>query len=247
MWDPFSDIWHHLWHLEPFHAFRIGCFAKIFNGWLPLNVFAGWLCPACVTGTWVTSWIDVILIWYHYIVICTLVTIFNWWLSSKDMKLRVLIKEVLVVFHWLAFRIIYIIYIYEIYVSVCLYKNLQLLRDLLTVYIDENRKLIRFFFALLSVWLVLYCICNIFCWIFPGSKILIFVSVKQKDYFRNSLYSFELWIIEYKNYGHIKLLESIPCVVSIVFYSCREEHCLEMSILEMNMFGWRLKKKTIRQ
>ena len=49
---------------------------------------------------------DVILIWYHYIVICTLVTIFNWWLSNKNMKLRVLIKEVLVVFYWLAFRII---------------------------------------------------------------------------------------------------------------------------------------------
>ena len=53
------------------------------------------------------SWIDVIFIWYHYIVICTFVTIFNWWLSSKDMKLRVLIKEVLVVFHWLTFRIKY--------------------------------------------------------------------------------------------------------------------------------------------
>ena len=39
-------------------------------------------------------------------VICTLVTTFNWWLSSKDTKLRVLIKEVLVFFHWLTFRII---------------------------------------------------------------------------------------------------------------------------------------------
>ena len=39
--------------------------------------------------------------------------IFNWWLSSKDMKLQVLIKEALVVFHWLTFRIMYIyIYIY---------------------------------------------------------------------------------------------------------------------------------------
>ena len=128
---PFSDIWQCLWHPEPFHAFRIGCSAKTFNGWLPLNVFAGWLCPTCVTGTWVPSWIDVILIWYHYIVICTLVTIFNWWLSSKDMKLRVLTKEVLVVFHWLTFRILllcsfvsehralffkFIIYIYKIYI-----------------------------------------------------------------------------------------------------------------------------------
>ena len=106
LWDPFSDIWQCLWHPEPFHAFRIGCSTKAFNGWLPLNVFAGWLCPTCVTGTYMASCIDVILIWYHYIVICTLVTIFNWWLSSKDMKLRVLIKEVLVVFHWLTFRII---------------------------------------------------------------------------------------------------------------------------------------------
>ena len=112
-WDPFSDMWQWLWHREPFHAFRIGCFAKLFNGWLRLNVIAGWLCPTCVMGTWVTSWIDVILIWYHYIVICTLVTIFNWWLSSKEMKLRVLIKEVLGVFHWIRFRIIYIyMYIY---------------------------------------------------------------------------------------------------------------------------------------
>ena len=131
LWDPFSDIWQCLWHPEHFHSFRIGCFAKTFNGWLPLNVVAGRLCPMSVTGSWVTSWIDVILIWYNYIVICTLVTIFNWWLSSKDMKLRVLIKEVLVVFHWLTFRILllcsfvsehralffkFIIYIYKIYI-----------------------------------------------------------------------------------------------------------------------------------
>ena len=45
-------------------------------------------------------------IWYHYYVICTLVIIFNWWLSSKDMKFQVLIKEVLVVFRWLTCRII---------------------------------------------------------------------------------------------------------------------------------------------
>ena len=121
LWDPFSDIWQCLWHPEPFHAFRTGCFAKAFNGWLPLNVVAGWLCPTCVTGIRLTFWIDVILIWYHYIVIGTLVTIFNWWLSSKDMKLRILIKEMLVVFHWLTFRIISIniyiyIYIYIIYI-----------------------------------------------------------------------------------------------------------------------------------
>ena len=111
--EPFSDIWQCLWHREPFHAFRIGCSAKTFNGWLPLNVFAGWLCPTCVMQTWVPSWIDVILIWYHCFVICMLVTIFNWWLSSNDMKLRVLIKELLVVFHWLTFRIIYNIYEYK--------------------------------------------------------------------------------------------------------------------------------------
>ena len=114
----FSDIWQCLWYPQLFHAFRIDCFAKTFNGWLPLNAVVGWLCPTCVTGTWVTSWIDVILIWYYYIVICTLVTIFNRWLSSKDMKLRVLIKKVLVVFHWLTFRVIYIyisIYIVAMY------------------------------------------------------------------------------------------------------------------------------------
>ena len=46
-----------------------------------------------------------LLDWRHSYLI-PLVTISNWWLSSKDMKLRVLIKEVLVVFHWLTFRII---------------------------------------------------------------------------------------------------------------------------------------------
>ena len=118
-WDPFSDIWQCLWHPEPFPAFRIGCSVKTFNGWLPSNVFGEWLCLMCVTGSWVPYWTAIILIWYHYIVICTLVTIFNWWLSSKDMKLRVLLEEALVVFHWLEFRIIYIyiciyIHIYNI-------------------------------------------------------------------------------------------------------------------------------------
>ena len=52
-----------------------------------------------------------LLEWLHYylipyIVICTVVTISNWWFSSKDMKLRVLIKEALVVFHWLTLCII---------------------------------------------------------------------------------------------------------------------------------------------
>ena len=60
----------------------------------------------CVTGTWLPSSSDVILISHHYVVICTLVKIFNWWLSSKDMKHWVLIKELLSVFHWLTSRII---------------------------------------------------------------------------------------------------------------------------------------------
>ena len=54
--------------------------------------------------------------WRHSYLIplyCMLVTIFNWWLFSKDMKRRVLIKEVLVLFHWLTFRIIYNIYEYK--------------------------------------------------------------------------------------------------------------------------------------
>ena len=108
LWDPFSDMWQCLWHPEPFHAFRIHCFAKPLNRWLTLIDFAGWFCPTCVRGTWVTSWIYVILIWYNYIVICTLVTILNWWLSSKDTKPQGSIKEVLIVFHWLTFRITFI-------------------------------------------------------------------------------------------------------------------------------------------
>ena len=61
------------------------------------------------TGVWLPLWSDVILIWYHYIVTGMLVTIFNWWMSSKDMKLRILIKEALVVFHWLTFRVEHIL------------------------------------------------------------------------------------------------------------------------------------------
>ena len=48
---------------------------------------------------------------YCNLYVCTLVTIFNRWLLSKDM-----IKEVLLVFHWLTFRIVYTVYIY-----VCMY------------------------------------------------------------------------------------------------------------------------------
>ena len=69
----------------------------------------------------VSNKIDVILIWYHYIVIRTLVSIFNWWLSSKDMKLWVLTKEVLVVFHWLTFRIISCVNVWEIWICYSLH------------------------------------------------------------------------------------------------------------------------------
>ena len=97
-----------------------------------------------VTGTWVPSWIDVLLIWYHYILICTLVTIFNWWLSCKDMKLRVLIKEVLVGFIDLRFALyIYIythlnIYIYMyifIYTYICVHIYIYILTNMYLPYI----------------------------------------------------------------------------------------------------------------
>ena len=61
------------------------------------------------------------LIRYHYIVICTLVTMFNWWLSCKGIKLRVFIKEELVVFHWLTFSIIYAHKYYTLYIYMQLY------------------------------------------------------------------------------------------------------------------------------
>ena len=54
---------------------EVSCSVKIFNGW---NVIAGWLCLMCGTETCVPSWSDVILIWYHFIVICTLLSILNW-------------------------------------------------------------------------------------------------------------------------------------------------------------------------
>ena len=112
---------------------------------ITVECFCGMALSYVLDGDLGAPWIEVILIWYHYIVICTLVTIFNRWLSSKDMKLRVLIKEVLVVFHWLTFRIILLcslasghralflvqdttqellymyIYIYYIYISLYIY------------------------------------------------------------------------------------------------------------------------------
>ena len=65
-----------------------------------------WRRPGCPPG--LTSFLfDIIILLICTFTICTL-AIFNSWLSSKDMKLRVLIKEVLVVFYGLTFRIIYI-------------------------------------------------------------------------------------------------------------------------------------------
>ena len=103
----FSNFWQCLWHLGTIHTSRISYHTKTFNRWIPSNSCAGCLCLICVTGSWVSLWSDFILTWYNYVVICTLVTIFNWWLSSKDMKLRVKkIKETLVAFHWPMLRII---------------------------------------------------------------------------------------------------------------------------------------------
>ena len=76
----FSDIWQCLRHPGPFHAFRIGCSSKNFNNWLMSNIYAEWLCLICVKEAWVPFWSDHILIWYNYILIYTLVTIFNCWL-----------------------------------------------------------------------------------------------------------------------------------------------------------------------
>ena len=104
---------------EPFHAFRICCSAKSFNAWLSL----AWLRLMCVTGT---SWSDVILIWYHYFVICTLVTIFHRSLSSKDMKSWLLVlrelKEALVVFGLPSTQVCFVlciyIYIYTLHIHI---------------------------------------------------------------------------------------------------------------------------------
>ena len=58
---------------------RLGsCSAKTSNKWLRSNVYSECLHLISLTGTWMPFWDDVILIWYHYILICTLVTIFNW-------------------------------------------------------------------------------------------------------------------------------------------------------------------------
>ena len=93
-------------HPGPFHGFGISCFVKACNKWLPSIIYTRWLHVKCVTRARVPLWGDVILIWYHYIVICKLVTVSNWWLSSKDMKLQLLIKEAFVVFHLLLFCIL---------------------------------------------------------------------------------------------------------------------------------------------
>ena len=104
LWDSFSDIWQCFWHPGPFYAFRISCSTKTVTGDYH-QMFARDGFVLCV-GIWVPSWSDAIPICYHYIVICILVTIFNWWLSGKEIKLWVLMKEALVVFQWLTFRLI---------------------------------------------------------------------------------------------------------------------------------------------
>ena len=76
--------------------YRIWFSAKIFDMWLPLIVYSGWRFGLIrVTAAWMHLWSNAILIWYHYIVNCTLVTISNW-LSCKGMKLWVLIKDAFV-------------------------------------------------------------------------------------------------------------------------------------------------------
>ena len=82
---PFSDIWQYLWYPGTFHAFRIGCSAKTFNRWLQSNFCAVWL----------SNLIPLYCNLYN----SNMVTIFNRWLCSKDMKPQTLAKEALVVFH----------------------------------------------------------------------------------------------------------------------------------------------------
>ena len=96
---PFSDIWICLWHPGPFHAFRISCSAKTFTRWLPSNVCVGWLCLICVTGA-LLEWCRSNLI----PLFCNLYVSNNFQLK----KLWVLIKEALVVFHWVTLRIIHL-------------------------------------------------------------------------------------------------------------------------------------------
>ena len=68
------------------------------------------------------------------------------------------------------------------------WKNRQVHGMSLTVYSSLTHfSPVSYFYTPWSVWLVSYCIYNIVCWIFPGSKVLAFVFVKQKDYFRNSV------------------------------------------------------------
>ena len=124
-------------------------------------------------------------------------------------------------------------------------------RKISTLKVDKNRKLsfklpYLHFKRLVSFRLYLH----LFCSIFPGSKILTFVFVMQRDFLEPAcicnICSNLFDLFEYKKNGHIKLLKSMSCVMSIAFYSCREKHSLEMNMLEMNIVCWRLKKKTIR-
>ena len=92
-----EDIWQCLWHSGPFHTFEISCSAKMFNKWLPWNIWVEWL-RLMHDGD-----LGALLEWRHsnlmLLYFNLYVTIFNWWLFSKDIKLRVLIKKPLAVFH----------------------------------------------------------------------------------------------------------------------------------------------------
>ena len=103
--DFFLDIWQCLWYLELFIHLDLAVLRKHSNDNYPrMYTRNGFV--LYVWQTWLGLCSDVILTWYHYRVICTLVKFFIWWLFSKEMKLRVLIKEAFVVFHGFTFRII---------------------------------------------------------------------------------------------------------------------------------------------
>ena len=71
VWVRVADWWisciravHHVYGL-PFQASGN---VSVIQHFFMRNVWEGWLRLMCLTGTWVPSWFDVILIWYQYIV-----------------------------------------------------------------------------------------------------------------------------------------------------------------------------------
>ena len=91
---------------------------------------------------------------------------------------------------------------------------------------------------------------KVFCRIFPGSKILTLVFVRERDFLETTCISntySNCELLSNKKHGNMKLLKSRSCVISISFYSCRGKHSLEINMLEMNLVGLKLKKETIRQ